>query len=85
MVPPCKWPEPKNHGFRWGYKLQTPISGGFGFPTIGFLGFEKNRRVLKGWLRLLGHLSNEKTPGCLGYVGDYTSLVYVYRDCNKPL
>ena len=29
------------------------------------------------------HLSNEKNPGCLGYVGDYTT--QFYRDYNKPL
>ena len=29
------------------------------------------------------HLSNEKNPGWLGYVGDYTT--QLYRDYNKPL
>ena len=28
-------------------------------------------------------LSNEKNPGCLGCIGDYTILCY--RDCNVPL
>ena len=28
-------------------------------------------------------LSNEKKPGCLGYIGDYTT--QLYRDYNKPL
>ena len=28
-------------------------------------------------------LSNEKNPGCLGYIGDYTT--QVYRDYDKPL
>ena len=28
-------------------------------------------------------VSNEKTPGWLGYVGDYT--IQLYRDYNKPL
>ena len=28
-------------------------------------------------------LSNEKNPGCLGYIGDYTT--QLYRDYNKPL
>ena len=28
-------------------------------------------------------LSNEKSPGCLGYTGDYTT--QLYRDYNKPL
>ena len=26
-------------------------------------------------------LSNEKNPGCLGYIGDYTT--QLYRDCNN--
>ena len=64
-VPPCKWPEQKNNGFRLGYKLQTPISGGFGFPILisvffGFHFVEKHRRVFKGWLKLPGHWSNEE-------------------------
>ncbi len=29
------------------------------------------------------HLGTEKNPGCLGYIGDYTSQV-LYRDYNKP-
>ncbi len=29
------------------------------------------------------HLSNEKNPGCLGYIGDYT--IQLHRDFNKPL
>ena len=29
------------------------------------------------------HLSNEKNPGCLGYIGDYTTQLYV--DKNKPV
>ena len=29
------------------------------------------------------HLSNEKNPGCLGYIRDYTT--QVYRDYDKPL
>ena len=29
------------------------------------------------------HMSNEKNPGCLGYIGDYTTRLY--RDYNKPL
>ena len=29
------------------------------------------------------HPSNEKNPGCLGYIGDYTT--QLYRDFNKPL
>ena len=29
------------------------------------------------------YMSNEKNPGCLGYIGDYTT--QLYRDCNKPL
>ena len=28
-------------------------------------------------------LSNEKNPGWLGYIGDYT--IQLYRDYNKPL
>ena len=28
-------------------------------------------------------LSNEKNPGCLVYIGDYTT--QLYRDFNKPL
>ncbi len=28
-------------------------------------------------------LSNEKNPGWLGYIGDYTT--QLYRDYNKPL
>ena len=28
-------------------------------------------------------MSNEKHPGWLGYIGDYTT--QVYRDYNKPL
>ena len=28
-------------------------------------------------------LSNEKNPGCLWYIGDYTT--QLYGDCNKPL
>jgi len=29
------------------------------------------------------HLSHEKFPGCLGYIGDYTT--HLYGDYNKPL
>ena len=29
------------------------------------------------------YLSNEKNPGWLGYIGDYTTQVYM--DYNKPL
>ncbi len=29
------------------------------------------------------HMSNEKNPGCLVYIGGYTT--QLYRDCNKPL
>ena len=29
------------------------------------------------------HLSNEKNPGWLGYIGDYTT--QLYRDYYKPL
>ena len=28
-------------------------------------------------------MSNEKKPGCLGYIGDYTT--QLYRDYDKPL
>ena len=28
------------------------------------------------------YLSNEKNPGCLGYIGDYTT--QLYGDYNKP-
>ena len=28
-------------------------------------------------------MSNEKNPGCLGYIGDYTT--QLYGDCDKPL
>ncbi len=40
---------------------------------------------LKGWGRKqkAGHVSNEKKPGSLVYIGDYTT--QVYRDYNKPL
>ena len=31
----------------------------------------------------LNQMSNEKNPGWLGYIGDYTT--QVYRDSNKPL
>ena len=56
----------KNNGFRWGYKLQTPISGGFGFPSnkcfFGVSTLWKNIAgcLTVGWLP--GHLSNEKAP-----------------------
>ena len=33
--------------------------------------------------QFLFHLSNEKKPGWLGYIGDYT--LQLYRDYNKPL
>ena len=36
--------------------------------------------IYKPWK---GHLSNEKNPGWLGYIGDYTT--QLYRDYNKPL
>ena len=47
----------------------------------------------KWWLEELHHdsweivtqvlqVSNEKNPGCLGYVGDYTT--QLYWDYNKP-
>ena len=29
------------------------------------------------------HMSNEKNPGWLGYIGDYTT--HLNRDYNKPL
>ena len=29
------------------------------------------------------HLSNEKNPGCLGCIGDYTT--QLYGDFNKPV
>ena len=29
------------------------------------------------------HMSHEKNPGWLGYIGDYTT--QIYRDYNKPL
>ena len=29
------------------------------------------------------HVSNEKNPGWLVYIGDYTT--QLYGDCNKPL
>ncbi len=32
--------------------------------------------------KLATQLSNEKNPGCLGYIGDYTT--QLYRDYNKP-
>ena len=28
------------------------------------------------------HLSNDKNPGCLGFIGDYTT--QLYGDYNKP-
>ena len=31
----------------------------------------------------ISQMSNEKSPGWLGYVGDYTT--QLYRDYNKPL
>ena len=31
------------------------------------------------------HLSHEKNPGWLGYIGDYTTRTQVFRDYNKPL
>ena len=31
----------------------------------------------------LFQMSNEKNPGWLGYIGDYTT--QLYRDYNKPL
>ena len=34
-------------------------------------------------LLLQTHMSNEKNPGCSGYIGDYTT--QVYKDYNKQL
>ena len=32
------------------------------------------------------HLSNEKNPGCLGCIGDYTTdTTQLYGDVNKPI
>ena len=42
--------------------------------------------ILRGWILKKmeeAHLSNENNPGCLGYIGDYTT--QLYRDYNKPL
>ena len=33
-------------------------------------------------VKLAFQLSNGKNPGCLGYIGDYTT--QLYRDYNKP-
>ena len=45
------------------------------------------RKFPPTWMcRKLGgssHLSHEKNPGWLGYIGDYTT--QLYRDYNKPL
>ena len=30
-------------------------------------------------------MSNEKNPGWLGFIGGYTTHIYIYRDFNKPL
>ena len=37
--------------------------------------------VSKAWQ--VSHMSNEKNPGCLVYIGGYTT--QLYRDYNKPL
>ena len=39
--------------------------------------------VLGNKMRRQSKLSHEKNPGCLGYIGDYTT--QLYRDYNKPL
>ena len=45
------------------------------------MGSEKYPEVHPNICRIL--LGNEKKPGWLGYIGDYTT--QVYRDYNKPL
>ena len=40
-------------------------------------------RTAAGEIQDLINMSNEKRPGWLGYIGDYTT--QVYRDYNKPL
>ena len=37
----------------------------------------------KKWEKFKSYLSNEKDPGCLGYIGDYTT--QLCGDYNKPL
>ena len=37
-------------------------------------------KLERGWEL---QVSNEKNPGCLGYIGDYTA--QLYGDYNKPL
>ena len=37
----------------------------------------------KDFFHVHPYLSNEKNPGWLGYIGDYTT--QLYRDYNKPL
>ncbi len=43
----------------------------------------KGARFIFPNTQALGQLSNEKYPGCLGYMGDYTT--QLYGDYNKPL
>ena len=38
---------------------------------------------VQGFIWAKHYVSNEKNPGCLGYIGDYTT--QLYRDYNKPL
>ena len=42
------------------------------------------RCTVSKWIwRLKGNVSNEKRPGCLRYIGDYTTQSQLYWDCNN--
>ena len=57
----------------------TPI---FGLTPICLI-LSFNLNMLRVFLPRGNHLSHEKNPGWLGYIGDYTT--QLYRDFNKPL
>ena len=54
---------------------------GWGFPRERFQGVAE-RCVVFSLKESFQLMSNEKNPGCLGYIGDYTT--QLYRDYNKP-
>ena len=54
----------------------------------GFNGHSRKEPTQPPWMVRHGdnqspHVSNEKNPGCLVYIRDYTT--QLYRDYNKPL
>ena len=71
-----------NYGVKIKKYVQPPPSLGFTHPICSSRCQKKRHTLFTLTLRLF-HLSHEKNPGWLVYIGDYTT--QLYRDFDKPL